>query len=130
MKGIIEFKHDTVNDIVIAIPKWKIETEEDCEIWYKQWVDYLKKFGRKVDCIMVLDEFSVHGQVASHWGEYRAKVINELTRFSYRVNPDLYTGIFIKTSGVRYNASSKEAKSLESAIEAIKEERKMVGFKK
>jgi len=127
MTGIINFKHDTINDIVIATPHWKIETSEDCKVWYDQWVDYLKKFNRKVDCIMVLDDFSISGEIAAEWGEYRAKVIKDLTRFSYRVNPNLLTGIFIKTSGVQYNASSKEAKTLDSAVEAIKEERLKAG---
>jgi hypothetical protein len=124
MKGTINFTHDTTNDIVIATPNWKIETQEDCELWYQQWVDYLKKFDRKVDCIMVLNTFSVKGDIAEKWGEYRTRVIKDYTRFSYRINVNLLTGIFIKTSGVRYNASSKEAKDIESAIAAIMDERK------
>ena len=38
------------------------------------------------------------------------------------------TGVFIKTSGVRYHAATKEAKTVESAIIAIKEERKNAGI--
>ena len=128
MKGTIDFKHDTINDVVIAIPKWNIQTKEDCEVWYKQWEDFLSKFNRKMDAIMVLNDFNVESGIAAEWGEYRAKLINNYTRFSYRVNPNLVTGIFIKTSGVRYNASSKEANSLESAIHAIKEDRKKSGL--
>jgi hypothetical protein len=127
MAGKIKFIHDTVNDIVIAEPIWKVSTIEDCEIWFSQWADYLNTFNRKMDCIMVLDDFIVDSAISSKWGEYRARVVNNFTRFSYRVDSNLATGIYIKTSGITYNACSKEAISVESAIEAIKEERKNAG---
>ena len=47
MKGTIEFKHDLKNDIIIATPNWNIETAEDCEVWFNQWAEYLKKFPVK-----------------------------------------------------------------------------------
>ena len=124
MTGTIIFEIDKANDIVIAKPKWNIETKEDCEIWYKQWEDYLSKFGKKIDIVVDLKEFKIASPIAEAWGEYRAKLNNNFFRFSYRVNPELLTGIFIKTSGVRYHAATKEANSIESAIVAIKEERK------
>ena len=128
MTGTISFEHDKVNDIIFAKPKWNIETKQDCEIWYQQWSDYLKTFGKKIDIVVSLDEFKVAAQVAEAWGEYRAKLNNDFFRFSYRVNPELITGIFIKTSGIRYHAATKEALSIESAIVAIKEERKNAGI--
>jgi hypothetical protein len=129
MIGTISFEHDKSNDIHIARPNWNIETKEDCEIWFQQWNDYLSKIGKKVDMIVILDNFKVSTNVAEIWGPYRAKVNNDFFRFSYRVNPELVTGIFIKTSGVRYHAATKEAKTVESAIVAIKEERKAAGIK-
>ena len=124
MIGTIIFEHDRINDIIIAKPKWNIESKEECEIWYQQWADYLSKFGKKIDIVVVLSEFKIAPQFADAWGEYRAKLNNTFFRFSYRVNPELLTGILIKTSGVRYHAATKEANSIESAIVAIKEERK------
>ena len=123
MAGTILFDQDKLNHIIIAKPKWNVETTEDCEIWYQQWADYLTKFGKKIDIVVDLNEFKVAAKIAETWGEYRAKLNNEFFRFSYRVNPELMTGIFIKTSGVRYHAATKEANSIESAIVAIKEER-------
>lgn len=123
MKGIIDFNYDEVNDIVIATPHWKIESVEDCEIWYNQWVDYLSKFNRKMDAIMILDDFYVKASYSVEWGKYRVKILHDHTRFTYRVNPDLATGVFIKTSGVRYNASTNEANSLDAAKEAILKDR-------
>ncbi len=124
MKGTIDFSHDEKNDIVIATPHWNVETKEECEIWYNQWVEYLSKFDRKMDVIMILNDFNVRASYSVEWGHYRVKVLHEFTRFSYRVNPNLSAGIFIKTSGIRYNASTNEANSLEAAIAAIMEDRK------
>ena len=127
MKGTIDFTYDEKNDIVIATPHWKIETKEDCEIWYNQWVDYLAPYNRKMDAIMILNDFHVKASYSVEWGHYRVKILKEYTRFSYRINPDLTTGIFIKTSGARYNASTKEASSLEAATEAILKDREVEG---
>jgi hypothetical protein len=125
--GRIEFNYDTNNDLIIAYPFWKIVTEEDCIKWYKQWTSYLNGFNRKMDCIIVLDHFVVDSSISSIWGFYRSKITTENMRFSYRVNVNLATGVYIKTSGVNYNSPAKDAESIESAIEAIMEERKMAG---
>ena len=128
MKGIIDFEYDEANDIVIATPRWNIESVEDCEIWYNQWVEYLSQFNRKMDAIMVLDNFHVKASYSVEWGKYRVKVLHEHTRYTYRVNSDLSTGIFVKTSGMRYNASTNEANSIAAAKEAILEDRKKAGI--
>jgi len=124
MEGTMEFSYDSENDIVIATPHWRIETKEDSEIWYNQWVDYMSKFDKKMDAIMILNDFYVKAAYSVEWSKYRAKILQEYTRFTYRINPELTTGIFIKTSGARYNVSTKEASSVEAAIEAIKKDRK------
>jgi hypothetical protein len=123
VRGTIDFVHDASDDLVIATPRWTISTREDCEFWYQQWVSYLSKFGRKVDCIMVLDDFHVDGAIASTWGEYRARINNEHIRYSYRVNSDWMVRTFVLTSGLRYNAATGEAESVEAAIEGIKARR-------
>ncbi len=123
MIGTIVFEHDIAFDIVIARPVWHIQTMEDCEIWYNQWVEYLSKFDHKVDLIIMLDDFKVSAGIASEWARYRALVNNEFTRFSYRVNPDLLIETFAKTSGAIYNAPFGEAASVEKAYEAIQADR-------
>lgn len=123
MKGSIDFKYDETNDVVIATLHWSIESVEDCKIWYQQWVDFLAPFKRKMDVVMILDDFHVKASYSVEWGQYRARVIHDYTRFTYRVNADLSTGIFVKTSGARYNASTNEANSVEAAIEAIHKDR-------
>lgn len=128
MTGTIDFKHDEVNDVLIVTPHWNIENLEDCKVWYNQWVEFCTPLNRKLDCIMVLKDFRVSANCSVEWGKYRVKALQNFSRFSYRVNQDLITGIFVKTSGVRYNASTKEANSVEAAIAAIKEDRKKEGI--
>jgi hypothetical protein len=127
MPGTIEFTYDAAKDIVIAVPKWNIETKEDCEIWYTQWEAHLSKYGRKVDCVVVLDDFHIGPRIASAWGEYRAKLNNTYFRHSFRVHADPTVKIFIQTSGVRFNAAAGEAATVEGAIEGILDARKKSG---
>jgi hypothetical protein len=124
MPGTMDFKHDAAHDIIIATPHWRIVTKQDCEVWASQWETYLAGFKGKVDCIMVLDEFHVDPAIASEWGEYRAKINIAYIRHSYRVNADPTVKLFIKTSGVRFNAAKGEAPSVEDAIEGILDARK------
>jgi len=121
--GTINFTYDDINDLVVATPIWKLSTKEDCETWLGQWVSYLSRFGRRMDCVMVLDDFHVEGSIAATWGEYRARINNEHIRYSYRVHSDWMVRTFVLTSGLRYNAASGEAQSVEAAIEGIKARR-------
>jgi hypothetical protein len=124
MAGTIDFRYDSARDVLIATPRWKITTKEDCEAWYEQWEAHVSKSGRKVDCVVVLDDFHVHPAIASEWGEYRARLNNRFFRHSYRVDADATVKLFVKTSGVRFNAATSEAESVEAAIEGILEARK------
>jgi hypothetical protein len=44
MKGRIEFEYDQVNDLVVATPRWVIETEADVAEWHDQYVSYMQPF--------------------------------------------------------------------------------------
>jgi hypothetical protein len=120
MKGTIDFRYDSENDIVIAIPHWNIETKEDVLVWFGQYQAYMKGFGRKVDFVVVLDDFKIGPAIGVAWGEYRAKIHQEYTRFSYRVHSNNRVKLFVNTSGVRYNVATEEAATIEDAIEGIK----------
>jgi hypothetical protein len=127
MPGTIDFKYDATNDIVVAVPRWTIASREDCELWYSQWAAQLSKYGRKVDCVVVLDEFHVDARIASEWGEYRAKLNTSYFRHSFRVHADPTVKLFIQTSGVRFNAATGEAPTVEDAIAGILAARKKAG---
>ncbi len=119
MKGRIDFRYDATNDIVIASPRWSIQTEEDVQVWSGQYETYFTRFSRKMDFIVVLDEFEVATAVGSHWGVYRAKLNNEFTRFSFRVRTPKKVRLFVNTSGVRHHARTDEVATVEEAIERI-----------
>ncbi len=120
MTGTIQFQYDEENDVVIVTPHWKIETQADCEAWFKQYVDYFGLFHRKVDAIFVLDDFVVTSQIVAIWSEYRVRVMKSYIRISYRVNSNSLVNIMLKASSFRYNAISQDADSIEGAIEGIK----------
>jgi hypothetical protein len=124
MSGTIHFHHDQQNDIVIATPHWKITTEADVLAWFAQYERYMKRHAHKMDFIFVLDDFDVHPSIGSKWGEYRAKVHQQFTRFNYRVHSKRDVKLFVNTSGVRYNVSTAEAASVEDAIQGILEARR------
>src|SRR5579859_1178185 len=107
MKGTIEFKYDHANDIVIAIPHWQIDTREHVLSWYNQYEAYMKRWNRKMDFIVVLDDFVIGPAIGSVWGEYRAKVHQRYTRFNYRVHSNNRVKLFVNTSGVRYNIARR-----------------------
>jgi hypothetical protein len=127
MPGTIDFQFDYARDILVATPKWRLSTKEDCEAWFSQWEKHLSKYKRKVDCVVVLDDFHVDPAIAPAWGEYRAKLNISFFRHSFRVNADSTVKLFIKTSGIRFNAATGEAISVEAAIEGILEARKKQG---
>ncbi len=128
MKGRIRFSYDQDNDVIIAVPEWTIETEQDCDEWRQQWVDHLEPYGRRMDCAMVLDKFRVSSDIAPLWGQRRAEINRKYLRFSFRVHSDMQVRTFALTSGIRYDAASAEAVSVEAAIEGIRDARTKAGI--
>jgi hypothetical protein len=124
MPGTIGFTYDKANDIVVAVPKWTIASQQDCEAWFGEWAAHLSKYGRKVDCVVVLDDFHVDAKIAAEWGEFRARLNNTYFRHSYRVHANQTVRLFVQTSGVRFDAATGEAASVEDAIAGILEARK------
>jgi hypothetical protein len=127
MPGTIDFRYDPAQDIVIATPKWNVTTGADCQEWFEEWSAYLSTFNRKVDCVVVLNDFHVNPQIASVWGEYLAKLNIAYFRHSFRVQADAVVKLFTRTSGVRFNAATSEAETVETAIEGILEARRKTG---
>lgn len=127
MRNTIDFRYDAENDIVVAVPHWDIQTREDVLVWYGQYDTYMKQFGRKMDFVVVLDDFTIGPSIGVIWGEYRAKLHQLYTRFSYRVHSANRVKLFVNTSGVRYNVATEEAATVLDAIEGIKESRRRAG---
>jgi hypothetical protein len=119
MNGTIEFRHDTINDIVIARPTWVLETPGDVIGWYAEYERQLKRFGRRMDYIIVLDDFDIAPAVASFWGEYRAKMVQRIMRHSCRVRASRRVQTFINTSGARFDAATDVAGTIQEATAVI-----------
>jgi hypothetical protein len=124
MRGTIAFEYDRDNDVVLAKPHWKIATEADVTTWYGQWASYLGAFTRKMDTIVVLDEFEVAPAIGAKWGECRAKLHNNFFALSVRVRSNRNVKLFVNTSGARFNISTDEAPSVEDALAVILEQRR------
>ena len=101
---------------MIATPRWRIETKDDCEAWYAEWMRALEPVKAKVDCVLMLQEFDVAPKIASIRGEYRPRLTREKFRNSSRVKPSSGVSLSCRTSGVIHAAESDEALTLEAAI--------------
>jgi hypothetical protein len=123
MPGTIQVRHDEANDIYVVQPKWLIETEDDCRAWLKQYETYFSKLGKKVDVVLVLDDFHIGAKIGPVWGKYRAEVSTRFMRYSVRVHADARVSTFNATSAALYSASFEEAPNVESAIAFIRRQR-------
>lgn len=123
MLGTIRFQYDETNDLYIVHPRWHVETEDDCRAWFKQYEVYFSKLGKKVDVVLVLDDFRIGAKIGSIWGKYRAEVSTRFMRHSVRVHADARVSTFNATSAALYSASSEEAPNVETAIAFIRRRR-------
>jgi hypothetical protein len=128
MPGTVRFHYDEANDIHFAYPKWHIETEEDCRVWFAQYVDYFSPLERKVDVILVLDDFRIGPKIGSLWGKYRSEWIGKYTRYSVRVHADARVSTFNATSAALYGGGFEEARDVATAITFIRERRRADGI--
>jgi hypothetical protein len=124
MLGTVRFHHDEANDIHFAYPKWYIETEGDCRVWYAQFDAYFSRFASKVDTIIVLDDFRLGPGIGSIWGRYRAEWVGRYTRYSVRVHANAKVSTFNATSAALYGGGFEEAQDIETAVAFILEQRR------
>jgi len=128
MTGRIDFHYDVKNDIVIATPHWHLQTDEDVRSWFAQYEAYLKPFGRKMDFIVVLDDFEIATTIGSFWGHYRAKLLNDFARLNFRVRAPKKVRLFVNTSGVLHGIATEEAASVDEAVRGILGARSKAGL--
>jgi hypothetical protein len=123
MKGSVRFHYDEENDVHYVYPKWYVETEDDCRLWHSQFEAYFSRFGRKVDVVIVLDDFKIGPKIGTIWGQYRADWINRFTRYSVRVRQEARASTFAATSAAKFGGGFEEAPTVEVAIAQIKARR-------
>ena len=125
MRGRIKFSHRAALDVVIAEVDWNIETEEDVLAWYEEYKAYFTgRFKRKVDLILELSNFHMSTKVATFLGEYRARILAEYTRRSYRVKQGARERTYMYTSSALHGAPANNYETIEDAIAAMLADRK------
>ncbi len=119
-RGTIDFRHDLVNDIVIETPRWTLDSPIEVMRWYQMQASYLgQRFRERKDVVILNGAFDVTPQVATLWGQYRAKLSEVYVRYSVRVNNSPRVRLCTNTSAARYSISSLETDTLEEAVRAI-----------
>lgn len=122
--GTIDFEYDAARDVVIATPRWQLETEDDVRAWYAQYEAYFEPLGRRMDVVFVLDDFDIRPAIGVFWGEHRARMQQRYTRYSVRIHLRLGVKLYVGTSGKRHGAMTDEAADLESAFALLEEMRR------
>lgn len=74
--------------------------------------------------VFVLHDFRVDARVGAAWGEARAEINRKHTRFTYRIGFQGTAKTYSFTSGIRYDASSAVADTVEQAVTEILRHRK------
>jgi hypothetical protein len=120
MTGSIDFEYDRGHDVVIARPRWVLETATAVMRWYKLQADYLRgRFGSPKDLITLNDAFDMAPRIATLWGAYGARLHETLVRFSVHVRSNPRVLLTTNTSGVRYGVGNVEAADLPGALRAL-----------
>ncbi len=120
MNGTVNFEYDFEHDVIIARPRWTLESAQDVMRWYQLHADYfLGRFHARKDMITVNDAFDVAPKIATLWGLYRAKLHESCVSFSVRVRSNPRVRLTTNTSGVRYSISTLEAPTIDDALSLI-----------
>jgi len=120
-RGTIDFRHDATSDVVIQTPRWTLDSPVEVMRWYQMQAGYFGgRFREPKDVIVVNDAFDVTPQVATLWGQYRARLHESYIRFSVRVRSNARVLLTTNTSAVRYSISAVECASVEEAVAAIR----------
>jgi len=120
MKGTIDFDYRPEVDIVVARPRWVLDSSIEVMRWHQLHANYFKaRFNAPKDMVVVNDAFDVTPKVGALWGAYRAKLHQTIVRVSIGVSNSARVRQNTQTSGVRHSIGSLEAASVEEAVAAI-----------
>jgi hypothetical protein len=119
-RGTIDFKYDFDHDLVIAKPRWVLDSPAEVMRWHELHASYFGgRFGSPKDLITVNDAFDIVPKVATLWGSYRAKLHERWVRSAVYVNNIARVRLTIHTSGVLHTVTSIERATVEEAIDAV-----------
>jgi len=119
VKGTVDFRYDFHHDLVVATPRWKLETPVEVMHWYQVHARYFgARFSRPKDMAVVEDAFEVASLVAPLWASYRDKLHESLVRHRVVVKANAPPRLTTTMGSGRYAVPS-EARSVDEAIAAI-----------
>jgi hypothetical protein len=118
------FVHE--HQVVVVTSKMVLKTKQDVIDWHERYCDYFRTHfaGKRVDVIFDLTDFHVQGPAMAHFGEYRAKVLNEFHNRSYRFHIDSKLKTVMYTSSVIHGVTSNAFPTFEAAVAALIADRK------
>jgi hypothetical protein len=124
MPGQINFQYRCVHDVAIAHVDWRLETQEDLDVWYRQYDAYFKgRFPHKVDLILELSKFKLSPRLAARFRELRNQILDTYTTRSYRVNEPSMERAMMYAGSVLNGGPANEFDTIEEAIAALIEDR-------
>jgi hypothetical protein len=116
----IRFEYDEEHDLYVIYPCCALNTDGDVRAWAEAYETFFRPLGRRVDCIFVLDMFSVSAAVGVSWQRYRAHIHENYTRHTVRV--------FMAADQVALIAGSSTAQecctSIDAAVAKIERDRR------
>jgi len=122
MKGTIDFNYDFRNDVVVARPRWTLDTPVEVVRWYEVQSRYFKaRFGGPKDLIVINHHFDVAPQLGTLWTCYCAKMLETFVRFAVHVKSSSHVQQTSTSSVLRYCISTVEVATLGEAVDAILE---------
>jgi hypothetical protein len=121
VKGTIDFQYDFHNDLVLARPRWHIDTPAEALRWYQTHTRYFTaRFSRPKDIVVVEDAFDVAPAIGPLWRTYCAKLKEEgLVRFSIHVKNRSSVRTIATPLGPRHESGTIESPTVEDAVAAI-----------
>jgi hypothetical protein len=121
LKGTIDFQYDFHNDLVVARPRWHIDTPAEALRWYQMHARYFTaRFSRPKDMIVVEDAFDVAPEIGALWRTYCANLQEEsLVRFSIYVKSRSSLRPTATARGPRHGSGTIETPTVEDAVATI-----------
>jgi hypothetical protein len=120
MRGTIDFHYEFVNDIVIAMPRWNLETSCEVMHWYELHANYLRaRFRGPKDLVTVNDNFKVALPVAALWESYRSQLFQTLVRHSVLVDSREPSRVMSHLDGAHIATGRGEVSTIEAAVSTI-----------
>jgi hypothetical protein len=129
MVGQIQFQYRCLHDVVIAYVDWRLETQEDLEVWSRQYETYFEgRFPEKVDLVLELSKFRLSPRLAPRFRELRNAILTKYINRSYRVKEPTMERAMMYAGAVLNGGPANQFESIEEALAALTRDRAEATF--